>query len=751
MHLSLPAEVSISPPGGDRLNRRTFNKFLGLAGVGAFTAHGGDLLEAEALPASEQELMDKGSTPAEELVLENASFRVAFDRQSGALTRLERRSTGWQIQRRPELGISFRLLAPLPTRRDNFVYGQKQHASTVEKTSPNEIRIVWENLLSEHGGRLPISVVAIATLEKDELQFTATLKNDSDLTIETIDYPYIGDLASPKRDEVMEADHMWYGNLDGTEIHPRFKNDKGYWGVDYPTKTLESKQSLFCLIQAAAQGIYVSMRDPSQPYLLEYTFEQHPGVLQSIDNIVPVDDDISGIPVHLQFRICHFVFTHPHSSMKLAPVVLRTYDGDWHAGVDIYKQWRSSWFQPSRLPQWVTGVHSWLQLQVDGAEQDFRIPYRNLPQYIDECGSNGVTAIQLVGWNRGGQDGGDPSLDTDPGLGTWQELHHAILYARQKSVKMILFGKLYWADLTTDWYKTELYKYQATDPFGIPYQTNGYSYTTPTQLAGINNRRRVIMDVQCSAYRDIATGEFKKLLDLEAAGWLFDEVCHHGPVEYSFSAEHGYVPPRYIYGGDMPLAREFREAADKISPDFVFAGEGPQDWLMQYYPVSYFRITAASRAVCRYIDSQAPLVVAVTGFDDREMLNLILLNRYIISYEPYNFKGHVTDFPLTLAYGKQIDALRRKYKEWLWDSEFRDVLGATVGSNGAHRYSVFRARDGKRAVIVVNSEFKKAITATVKLPSAGRLQVATPENLDAKPSNGIINIPARSAAVLLEM
>lgn len=33
---------------------------------------------------------------------------------------------------------------------------------------------------------------------------------------------------------------------------------------------------------------------------------------------------------------------------------------------------------------------------------------------------------------------------------------------------------------------------------------------------------------------------------------------------------------------------------------------------------------------------------------DREKLNLILLDRYIISYEAYNSKGHVTDFPLTL-------------------------------------------------------------------------------------------------------
>jgi hypothetical protein len=133
------------------------------------------------------------------------------------------------------------------------------------------------------------------------------------------------------------------------------------------------------------------------------------------------------------------------------------------------------------------------------------------------------------------------------------------------------------------------------------------------------------------------------------------------------------------------------------------------------------------------------------------MLNLLLLNRYIISYEPYNFKGHVTDFPMTLAYGKKIDALRSKYKAWLWDAEFRDTLGARVEADGNHRYSVFVTENGKRAVVVVNMEAKKSITATVKLPNSGTLVTATPEQLESQPTSGTLEIPRRSAAVVMEL
>ena len=200
----------------------------------------------------------------------------------------------------------------------------------------------------------------------------------------------------------------------------------------------------------------------------------------------------------------------------------------------------------------------------------------------------------------------------------------------------------------------------------------------------------------------------------------------------------------------MPMAREFHAASDTVDPDFVFAGEGPQDWLMQYYPVSYFRINYGSRAVSRYIDSQAPLLVAVTGFDDREMLNLILAYRYIISYEPFNFKGHLTDFPLTLDYGKRIDALRKRYKAWLWDSEFKDNLGASVSASGQHRHTVFVTAAGKRTIVVINQERGKSLSATVQLPNPGKLMVVSPELPDMQPTSGQLTIPPRSVAIVME-
>jgi hypothetical protein len=103
-----------------------------------------------------------------------------------------------------------------------------------------------------------------------------------------------------------------------------------------------------------------------------------------------------------------------------------------------------------------------------------------------------------------------------------------------------------------------------------------------------------------------------------------------------------------------------------------------------------------------------------------------------------------------MAYGQKIDDLRRKYKAYLWDADFRDTLGADVSADAEFRYSVFLAQNGKRAAVVVNPGSTDAITAKVSLPNSGSLVVATPEQPDAKATTGTVQIPPRSVVVVME-
>ena len=306
---------------------------------------------------------------AGEVTIEDHTLRVSFDSDSGALTRMENKTTHWTIERRPDLGVSFRLFAPLPDRRWNPVYGQKQHAVEVNKVSDNEVELKWSNLVSENGGVLPMTFTADVTLNKGVLTFNSTLQNDSALTVETIDYPYFGDFNAPSRQSSLTACTLKDNNLSDVqreELYPDFANHKGYWGVFYPTKAMGAMDkwghdwvSPFCLLQAPDQGLYVRVDGgkSSSTYQVEYTFEQHPGVISSITQLVPPQDEFPGkdslwgsdenaessmTPVFMVFRTCHFVFAAGHTTTQLMPIEMRCYNGDNQTGEDLYKQSQSN-------------------------------------------------------------------------------------------------------------------------------------------------------------------------------------------------------------------------------------------------------------------------------------------------------------------------------------------------------------------------------------------------------------------------
>jgi hypothetical protein len=133
------------------------------------------------------------------------------------------------------------------------------------------------------------------------------------------------------------------------------------------------------------------------------------------------------------------------------------------------------------------------------------------------------------------------------------------------------------------------------------------------------------------------------------------------------------------------------------------------------------------------------------------MVNQCLLYSYVMSYEPYNFKGRLADFPLTLAYGKRMDALRSELRAHLWDGEFRYEQGARVtrGGEAHHPYAVFLAADGSTCVAIANYDEEREAAVRVELDSGQptRWRLVDDDRWRTR-SEGIV-IPPRSAAVVV--
>jgi uncharacterized protein DUF6259 len=689
--------------------------------------------------------------------LENDAILVEFDQKTGALTHFENKRTHWSISPRAEMAESFEMFVPLPERSYNPILGSRNPPVSVSKSEDGKhITLLWNNLESEYGDRLNIHFEGTITLDGPQVSFNVKLENHSQLTVASVEWPMLGDLQPPTPKATLTREYSSYGNLVRAPVYPILVDERGDYGTNYPMQVANNHGYglvRYVLISTEGQGLYLGTHDTTGRELVSYTTELKPGYETSYQQRVPEKAAIDDHPVRTVLGAVHFPFLNAGEKGDLSTVVLSPYTGDWHNGADIYKSWKSTWFKTPLSPAWVQDVHAWQQIQINSSEDDLRTPYRDLPRRAREVAANGIAAIQLVGWNNGGQDRDNPSFDIDPRLGTAAELKTAIAEIEKMGVHLILFQKYTWADMTTGWYSSELHNHVATDPFGIPYQHPGYQYQTPEQLNGINVRRFAPSCTNDQRWLDISAKEFQKTLDLGATGMLYDEVFHHGGAFYCFSPAHGHHAPASLWMGDLRMGAIFRDMVEKsVGGDhFLFAGEDPYDLEEQTYTLSYFRISPGNIPAERYSAPFRPMMIAVSGFDDREMVNRALMDRYILSYEPFRFKGNVSDFALTLDYGKKMDALRKRYREYLWDAEFRDTVGAKVtqDSKPYGAYTVFRTSSGKYAVVLVNDEHN-SVNLTVTMDAPGRYIAVSPESVEPKPSTGTVTVAARSAVVLLQ-
>ena len=135
-------------------------------------------------------------------VLANDTLRLEFERTTGALVHVASADGTWQLLDRPQLGLSFRLLVPLPQRRNNNVLGEKQPVSSVAVAPDGRsARFTWNGVTSELGGPLDIGVTLDVQMTARQAIFTIAVDNRSAYVVENVYCPYLGDVQHPPQAE----------------------------------------------------------------------------------------------------------------------------------------------------------------------------------------------------------------------------------------------------------------------------------------------------------------------------------------------------------------------------------------------------------------------------------------------------------------------------------------------------------------------------------------------------------------------
>jgi hypothetical protein len=685
-----------------------------------------------------------------------------IERATGSLVLLQTEVGGWGVLEGARAARPFDLLLPLPLRRVNRTRDVPQgRPVVVEAASPPSVELRWDRVSTGPQAVHEVAVVARYALEGDGLVCTMSIDNRSDLVVENVVFPCLPDLQPPDRGESFGSFTYSYGGARRHRLWPQFDSVVGYYGVDRPTIIQDAHAmavpgSPFVLLEGAGRGLYVGV-DEAQAELLSFVFELEPGYGDSIEWRLPDGPTIGDKEVRLEFSPVHIPYVMPGERRDLSPVRLQFYRGDWHDGAAVYRARRRTWMGSSQPPAWAREPHAWQQVQMNSPEGERRYHFSDLPGIARECAEAGVRAVQLVGWNNGGQDQNNPCHDPDPLLGGPEELRKAITESQALGVKIVLFSKFVWADRATERFRQDLVRLAVKDPYGDYYMHPGYRYQTVTQLLDINTKRLVPMCFGSAEWIHVCREEFQKVLEAGADGMLYDECFHHMPALACFDPHHGHRYGAPVYAHDVDFVRWLRDQSGPVRPDFFYGGEACTDWQLSEYHLSYHRSEAVDHVpLMRFLRPDALIMTAVTGFDDRNMVNQCLLYRYVVSYEPYNFKGRLTDIPLTVAYGRQMASLREELRSWLWDGEFQDTVGATVtdrASGRAHApYSVFKgAHASSLAVVVANYSVEDEVVVDVVTEGGARpgsyRVVGTP---GWQAAGDGVRVPPRSAAVVLD-
>lgn len=672
-------------------------------------------------------------------LLENKKMQVEVDLDRGSLIGLQSKMTGWNLIEDEKAACSFEANIKFTDGSFHVInaFSQEHPKVTIQG---NAITFVWETL-KVGGKQLDVTFEGTITITPDGLVYGGKLTNNSDATIEQLSWPFLGEVALPADTERMLFQYMNYTKFGTEELYPR---EAGRGWSNLPEHS-------FTLIHNTKQGLYVSSMDHKLDEYIRCEYETIPTPAYAAFIATATSKKGNGERklMRTRLRAARMLYLQGHSDKELVPFIMTPYVGSWHNGVDIYKKWRTTWFVAPHRAEWLKHVNSWQQLQINSSESNINFKIKDLSRYVDECKQYGVDAIQLTGWTMGGQDRGLPSHSLDPRLGTVEEFKKAIADAGRKGVKILLFTKFTWADLTTEYHE----QYLPNLAWNAERDTcihPGYNYNTYTQLEGVNTRRFGIFCMMDESLRKKLHMEFQKCLDLGAPGMVYDENQHHAGAMLCFNPNHGHKVPGFIYKGADLLGREFYEMCQKTNPDFLMIGEGPYDLQTQYYS-TYTRADYNHEPVLRYIDSEVPVACAIIDHNDRNHVNMCAAMKYSMSYEVRNFKGSLSEFPRVMKYGQKVDRLRKRYADFLWNAEYLDVLGAKVVGNNI-RYTVFQNnKTGKKAVVAYNVDTRKTNVATISIDNSNApLVIVSPEKQSPVKFKGQVEIASQSMVVIME-
>lgn len=639
--------------------------------------------ELRSIAAGETRSHDMVIAPAKTYTLENDKLRFAID-ENGTPVALVNKLADANRNYIDKLTQGFwRVIYRRGSSWENEVLPQAQRHE-VQQPSDDTLQFVVRGVRCRNE-IVPIQLAFTIRLQGDELVWTATIDNQSDVEVTEFFFPEVGSISgladSSRRDELIWPEAM------GAKVPFRYA-----YRMAYPSRATMS----WCDLTNGREGIYFASYDD--------TF---------MSSEMQVGPD--------QFGWVKFPFVKPKDRWESRPFVLSPHVGTWHVGADKYRAWMNTWRKVRPKPQWIensTGMYLVILNQQYG---DVMWRYDELPYLHQQAKLWGIDTLGLFGWTEGGHDNKYPVYDPGDQLGGQQALRKGLKDVADAGGHTICYLQGRLLDAAGEYFgSAEGQKVAARNLWGTPYFEQYNKYSHSALLQRYSKKLQGIADPIHPEWHETLSAWARRVAAHGPSGMLFDQI---GGIEAYPSFDAPWVKPSLAFPqGQQQLLARIRQEVKSDNPERGFVVEWLTDVYSQYVDMIHGCGVGFSPggngfpAVSRYV---LPDVI-LTQRNPRPWLDPVDANfalaygfRYELEvrYRDDAFKVRNELCHSSCNYVRKVSELRKRYWDLLGLGRYIDTVGIE-SSNSAVRVTGFE-QGNRRAVVTWNNtpkEQKIAVT-----------------------------------------
>ena len=413
--------------------------------------------------------------------------------------------------------------------RELAVYGSEQTAPE-KKNTPDGYDLIYHTLIAEDGTKHDITLVlSVKTDETGEIHFAFEIQNRSDARVNEIQYPL----------------------LDFSKIEGETQNDVMYLpdglGRKVVNPHLDTQLSHTEYMAADYKNIVKMYKYPGQLSMPWAALEsgKHTIYLASHSKIwrqmsfITETEPREETETRFILGIASYPAVVPGETIAYDGFVLSLFDGDWREGASLYRKWaESEWLGPITHKKSIEKLNGWQRIIMKHQFGEIYYKYDDLPRLFRAGKQYGINMILLFAWWEEGMDNGYPNYQPADDLGGKEKLIQAIKTINDEGGQVILYANGHIIDISTEYYKTEGYKYTTKDIDGNDYREH-YMFSNSGTILKMGNKSFAAGCYGTSQWPEKIMEIEKRHLALGSNGTFFDQLGCGFYLCFDASHSHG--------------------------------------------------------------------------------------------------------------------------------------------------------------------------------------------------------------------